>query len=71
MVTASATKPAAEVETAVAKKPEPIPGTVMVPMAAGSSSGSRIGTMELSTTDAEAMGVKPGYTPGALFMPPK
>jgi hypothetical protein len=40
-------------------------------MVAGTDHGSKTGTLELSTSDAEAMGVRPGYTPGALFMPPK
>ena len=57
--------------TTAAKKPEPMPGTVAVPIVAGTDYGSKTGTFELSTADAEAMGVRPGYTPGALFMPPK
>lgn len=54
-----------------AKKPEPPPGTIAVPLVAGGEHGSKTGTLELSNADAEAMGVRPGYTPGALFMPPK
>jgi hypothetical protein len=54
-----------------AKKAEPPPGTITVPITAGTESGTKTGMLELSTADAEAMGVKPGYTPGALFMTPK
>jgi len=57
--------------TTAAKKPEPLPGTVTVPIVAGADHGSKTGTFELTTADAEAMGVRPGYTPGALFMPTK
>lgn len=59
------------IETPVAKKPEPPPGTIAVPVVAGLDQGTKTGTLELTTADAEAMGVRPGYTPGALFMPPK
>ena len=51
------------------KKSEPT--TIAVPVVGGAEYGSKTGTLELSTADAEAMGVRPGYTPGALFMPPK
>jgi hypothetical protein len=64
-------KPDPVLETVVAKKPVPPTGTVAVPMVIGSTSGSNRGTIELTAEDAEAMGVKPGYTPGAIFMPPK
>jgi hypothetical protein len=57
--------------TTAAKRPEPMPGTITVPIVAGADHGSKTGTFELSTADAEAMGVRPGYTPGALFMPQK
>jgi hypothetical protein len=57
--------------TTVVKKTEPPPGTIAVPIVAGTDQGSKTGTLELTTADAEAMGIKPGYTPGALFMPPK
>jgi hypothetical protein len=68
---ASLPKPDPVLETVVAKKPVPPTGTVAVPMVIGSTSGSNVGTIELTAADAEAMGVKPGYTPGAIFMPPK
>jgi hypothetical protein len=63
-------EPTTVVET-VARKPEPPPGTISIPVTAGTDSGTKTGTLELSTADAEAMGIKPGYTPGALFMSPK
>src|SRR6266849_5712427 len=44
----------------VAKKPEPPPGTVSVPVTAGTEQGTKTGMLELSTADAEAMGIKPG-----------
>jgi hypothetical protein len=69
--TAVATLPKPDLETVVAKKPVPPMGTVAVPMVIGSTSGSNAGTIELTAVDAEAMGIKPGYTPGAIFMPPK
>ena len=58
-------------ETTAAKRSEPPPATIAVPIVAGPSLGSKTGTVELTAADAEAMGVKPGYTPGAIFMPPK
>jgi hypothetical protein len=57
--------------TMAAKKTVPTPGTVAVPIVAGGDTGSKTGTLELTTADAEAMGVRPGYTPGALFVPQK
>jgi hypothetical protein len=42
--------------------------TVVAPDA-GSIGGSIAGTMCLTAADAEAMGIRPGYTPGALFAP--
>jgi hypothetical protein len=59
------------VQPAAAKRPESAFGTVAVPIVAGSELGSRTGTFLLTAADAEAMGVKPGYTPGAIIMPPK
>jgi hypothetical protein len=58
-------------QTTAAKTPEPTPATIAVPTVAGPSLGTNTGTLELTAADAEAMGVKPGYTPGAIFMPPK
>jgi hypothetical protein len=46
--------------------------SVMVPMAfpapEGSSDGSVTGTVLLSAAEAKAMGIRPGYTPGALYV---
>jgi hypothetical protein len=43
--------------------------TVEAPDAGGS--GSIAGTMEFTAEEAEAMGIRPGYTPGALYLTPK
>ena len=54
------------------KKPTPpksIAYTVGAPDAGGS--GSIMGTVEITSEEAEAMGVRPGYTPGALYLTPK
>ena len=59
----------APVQAAPAKKPEAPLGIVAAPIVADSSLGSRTGTIVLSAEDAEAMGVKPGYTPGAIILP--
>ena len=58
--------------TVEAKKPthpKSIQMTVEAPE--GSGSGSIAGTMEFTAEEAEAMGVRPGYTPGALYMTSK
>ena len=60
----------AMVQTAAVKRPEAPLGAVAVPIVADSTAGSQTGTFVLSAEDAEAMGVRPGYTPGALIMPP-
>ena len=70
-VETTSAKNEALVDTTPVKRLEPTPATVTVPLVAGGDGGSKTGTLELSTADAEAMGVRPGYTPGALFMPPK
>jgi hypothetical protein len=54
-----------------AKKPEAPLGIVAAPIVADANPGSRTGTIVLSAEDAEAMGVKPGYTPGAIILPPQ
>ena len=61
----------ATVPAAAAKKPEAPLGIVAAPIVADANPGSRTGTIVLSAEDAEAMGVKPGYTPGAMILPPK
>jgi hypothetical protein len=58
------------VQTA-AKKPEAPLGSLAVPIVADSTAGSGAGTFVLSAEDAEAMGVRAGYTPGAMIMTPK
>jgi len=58
----------AKMETTPVKAFEPPPLMVSVPV---SAPGSKTGTLELTATEAEAMGVRPGFTPGALFMPPR
>jgi hypothetical protein len=57
-------------QTAAAKR-EAALGTIAVPIVASSNPGSQTGTFVLTAADAEAMGVRPGYTPGAVFLPPK
>ena len=66
---ASPTKAEPVFQTIVAKKEEPPAAPIAVPLIAGGD--PKTGTIELSAADAEAMGVKPGYTPGALYMPPR
>jgi hypothetical protein len=58
------------VETAVqpqqARKTEPTLGAVEITAVAPSATGSSCtGTLVLPGADAEAMGIRPGYTPGA------
>jgi hypothetical protein len=52
-----------------AAHPPTIAMTVEAPDAGGS--GSIAGTMEFTAEEAEAMGIRPGYTPGALYLTPK
>jgi hypothetical protein len=66
------------VENPVQPAPEPPPAgkgapalkavevTAVAPPSAG---GSRTGTLVLSGVDAEAMGIRPGHTPGARPVP--
>jgi hypothetical protein len=71
VVLTPAPAPEAPVEHKVAKAPVPqqtIAATVVAPEDGG---GSIAGTVTLTMTEAEAMGIRPGYTPGALFMPPR
>jgi hypothetical protein len=58
-------------QTAAAKRAEAALGTIAVPIVASSKPGSQTGTFVLTAADADAMGVKPGYTPGAVFVPLK
>jgi hypothetical protein len=55
------------------KKPEPPPANILVNNTVYSSvdgkPGSATGTLELTAAEAEALGVRPGHTPGALFLP--
>jgi len=78
----SANKPAAHaaappvtdsVVPAVHKTVEPPAGTVQVTAVAPASpdAASTTGTVELTAAEAEAMGIRPGYTPGALILPLK
>jgi hypothetical protein len=60
-------------EPEVVKKEAPPPANLSITCVQTASplgtSGSVNGTLELTAADAEAMGIRPGYTPGALFMP--
>jgi hypothetical protein len=50
----------------------PAEGTVVVPFSVTESEGgstvTRVGTIALTTEQAAAMGVRPGYTPEALYL---
>lgn len=56
----------------VIMKVEPIQGNIaMTAVAPGATLGqdSIAGTIELTPAEADSMGVKPGYTPSALYVP--
>jgi hypothetical protein len=56
----------------VARLPEPRPpaGSILMPSSAVSSSGAApVGTLELTAEQASRLGIRPGYTPGALIIP--
>jgi hypothetical protein len=53
-----------------AKKPTPAK-SIAYTVGAPDASGSITGTVEITSEEAEAMGVRPGYTPGALYLTPK
>jgi len=58
---------------AAVRNTETTPAMVQVTVVAPDSPGaaSTTGTIELTAADAEAMGIRPGYTPGALFVAAK
>ncbi|HEV3256696.1 MAG TPA: hypothetical protein VG013_07455 [Gemmataceae bacterium] len=68
---AAATTVTESVLPAAAKMVEPPAGTVLVTAVAPDSPGaaSTTGTIELTAAEAAAMGIRPGYTPGALIVP--
>jgi hypothetical protein len=48
---------------------ESIAVTMAYPAPDGSPAGSVTGTIILTAAEAKAMGIRPGYTPGALYVP--
>jgi hypothetical protein len=54
------------------KKVKPNPGTIAWTVVAPEGPGvCNPGTIEITAEEAEAMGVRPGYTSGALYLVPK
>jgi hypothetical protein len=51
------------------KKPKPKPANILWTVVAPEGPGvCNPGTLEITAEEAEAMGVRPGYTPGALYL---
>jgi hypothetical protein len=61
--------PDANLQPTSAKKVDLTPKAVLATVVAPTADGSVTGTMALTAAEAEAMGIRPGYTPGALYAP--
>jgi hypothetical protein len=56
----------------VKKTPPPThPKSIAYTVGAPDAGGSILGTVEITSEEADVMGVRPGYTPGALYLTPK